>query len=133
MAQYLVSTPFLAELYRGPFEIAVILFELAFEPRQQCKGISGLPGKPCQNLIVLKPPHLPGAGFHNRLTHCHLAVAGKCHAGAFPDEQHCSATNPICFFLHVSLNQTIETRFKVSQGRLLECWLSLECANLLAL
>ena len=52
-------------------------------------------------------------------THRDLPVSSQSDAGVFPDEQHCSATNPISFFLHVSFNKTIGTRFNVSQGRLI--------------
>jgi len=40
MSQYLVSTPFLAQLNGGSLQIAVILLELAFEPRQERKSIA---------------------------------------------------------------------------------------------
>src|SRR5690349_20326688 len=105
MSQHLVSTPFFAELDRRALEVPVILLELAFESRKQGKRVARRTRKSRQNLIVVKPPHLPRAGFHHSFAHCHLPVPGERNVRAFPDEQHSRATNPIFFRLHLSLTR----------------------------
>ena len=84
MTQNFVSAPFLAQLDRRALEISMILFELAFEARQQRKGIAGGSGKAGQNIIVVEPanflalafmrfrPGLPG--HHRQSRHVHLSV-----------------------------------------------------------
>ena len=58
MTQDLVGAPFLAEFDRRSFEVAMILFEFAFEPRQERKSVGGSSRKTRKNTIVIKPADL---------------------------------------------------------------------------
>ena len=122
MAQHLVGAPFFAEFDRRALEIAVILFELAFEARQQRKRVACCSRKPGQNLIVVESPDFLGAGFHDSLAERHLPVSGECDVSVFPYEEDGSATHPIVFFPHVYVGSTIGIRSNVSQGRGIFHW-----------
>ena len=51
MPKHFVGAPFLTQFDCGPFEIAMILFELAFESGQQRESISGCTREAGQNFV----------------------------------------------------------------------------------
>lgn len=116
MAQHLVGAPFFTELDRRAFEIAVILFELAFETREQRERVACGSREPRQNLIVVESPDFFGRSLHDRLAERYLPVPSECDVSVFPYEEDSSATHPIVFFPHVYIGSTIEIRWNVSQG-----------------
>ena len=101
MPEHLVRAPLFAQLDCRAFEIAVILFELRFEAREQRKSIACRSCKPGHNLIVVESPDFFGAGFHDSLAERHLPVSSECDVSVFPNKEDSSATHPIIFFPHV--------------------------------
>ena len=79
MPKHFVGAPFLTQFDCGPFEIAMILFELAFESCQQRKSIPGGTREPSQNFVVVQTPHFPGARFHDGFAYGDLAIASHGH------------------------------------------------------
>ena len=101
MPQHFVGAPLFAQLDRRAFEIAVILFELRFEAREQRESVARRACKTGQNLIVVESPDFFGAGFHDSLAERHLPVSSECDVSVFPNKKDSSATHPIIFFPHV--------------------------------
>ena len=58
VAQHAVGAPVLRQLHHGARQIAVELFELGFEAREQREGVGGGAGEPGQNLVVVEPAEL---------------------------------------------------------------------------
>src|SRR5437867_9662753 len=79
MPKDFVGAPFLTQFDCGPFEIAMILFELAFESGQQRESISGCTREPGQNFVVVETAHFLRARLHNGLAYRYLAIAGHRH------------------------------------------------------
>src|SRR5882672_2989661 len=100
MAKHFVGAPFLAQLDRRALEVSMVLFQLAFESRQQRKSVGGGPGEARQYSIVIQAADLPGVGFHDRFAQRDLAVTSKCDLSIFADEQHGSAANAWSFSWH---------------------------------
>lgn len=103
MAEHFVSAPLFAQFDRRAFKIAVILFELRFEAREQRKGVARRSRKTGHNLIVIESPDFLGAGFHDSLAERHLPVSSECDVSVFPNKEDSSATHPIIFFPHVQI------------------------------
>src|SRR5574338_1141888 len=116
MAEHLVGAPLFAELDGGAFEVPVILFELAFESREQRERVTRSSRKSRHNLIVVKAPDLFRAGLHDSLAERHLPVPSECDVSVFPNKEDSSATHPVIFVPHVLDESTIGIRLIVSQG-----------------
>jgi hypothetical protein len=53
----------------------MVLFEFAFEARQERKSVGRGPGETGENAIVIKPADFFGARFHDRFAESYLTIA----------------------------------------------------------
>jgi hypothetical protein len=58
MAKHAVGAPFFGELNHRARQIAVKLFELRFEAREEREGIGGGSGESSENLVAIKAAQL---------------------------------------------------------------------------
>src|SRR5687768_8833554 len=100
MPQHLVSAPIFTELDGGALEVAVILFQFAFETRQERKSVGGGSSESGEYTVVVKTTDLFRAGFHDGFAEGHLAIARQCNMIVFTDKQHGGAANVGSFILH---------------------------------
>ncbi len=75
VAEIFVGPPVLGEFDRGAKQLAVVAFELGFEPLEQREGVGGRAGETADDAAVVETAHLAGVGLHHRLAHRYLAVA----------------------------------------------------------
>src|SRR5438067_10753835 len=116
MAKDLVRPPLFTQFNRRAIEIAVVLFELAFEASQQRECISGRSRKAGENLVVVKAPYFSRARLHHSFTHRHLAIAGHRHLAIAANQKNGRAPYDWRFFLAHEWNETIGTCTKNSQA-----------------
>src|SRR5229473_1799717 len=88
MPQDLVSAPFLGQLHDRAWEIAVELFELALEPREQRESVRGRAGKSGENLVIVQAAQFFRGRFQHFVTDSHLPVAGHHDFAVAADADH---------------------------------------------
>ena len=76
-AQNAVGAPVLCQLHRRAHQVALMLFELAFEALEQRKGVGRAAGESGQDLVVVEPAHLARAGLDDDGAQRDLAVAAE--------------------------------------------------------
>jgi hypothetical protein len=76
-AQHAVGAPVLGQFDRGAQQVALVLFQLAFEAVEQGEGVGGAAGEAAQHLALVQLAHLARRALHDDIAQRDLAVAAE--------------------------------------------------------
>ncbi len=88
MAQHAVGAPVLRQFHSGAREVAVELFQLRFEAREQGERVSGGSRKTGQDLVVVDAAQLLRGRFQDFVAEGHLPIARHHYFVVSPDTEN---------------------------------------------